>query len=191
MLGLASIYRRETMPQRTERDFWVEMSVREIWTQCHFAELAYMNLDSKARANIDAVFSSIHSFLSHCAMVSKLLRAKADSVTIEDVLKVSTTSKIHDRSFRNHLEHYDKRLKTWIKEKGLNAGIGTYNIGPKSMLPSGVVFVSHYDPTSTTFTFVDEDINLRDLHTEIGEIKKVADAWVKNLRSAQRSGTSI
>jgi hypothetical protein len=126
------------MAQKTEKDFWVEMSVREIQTQCHFAQLAYRNLDPKA--NSDAVFSSIHSFLTHCAMVSKLLRAKADSLTIEDVLKVSTTLKIHDRSFRNHLEHYDERLQKWIKEKGPNAMIANHNIGPKSMLPSKALF---------------------------------------------------
>lgn len=121
------------MAARTEQDFWVEMSIREIWTQCHFAELAYKNLDAKSITGTDAFFSSIHSFLSHCATVSKLLEADGDSLTIEDVLKVPPTSIIHARTARNHLEHYDDRLKKWIRKKGLNTAIGTYNVGPQSM----------------------------------------------------------
>jgi len=67
------------MPTKTEKDLWVEMSIREIWTQAHFAEIAFSHVDPKAASNNDAVFSSIHSFLSHCAMVSKMLSAKYDN----------------------------------------------------------------------------------------------------------------
>jgi hypothetical protein len=152
------------MSQRTEKDFWIEMSIREIWTQCHFAERAFANLDAKAVSNTDVVFSSIHSFLSHSAMVSKLLRARDEVATIGDVLGISSSSDIHNRTFRNHLEHYDERLKNWIQEKGTNKAIGTYNIGPKPALQvPNIVFVGHYDPATTTFTFVDEDLDLKNL----------------------------
>jgi hypothetical protein len=60
---------------RTEKDFWIEMSIREIWTQCHFAEIAFKNINTKAPYGTDPVFSSIHSFLSHCSNVSKMLKA--------------------------------------------------------------------------------------------------------------------
>jgi hypothetical protein len=175
------------VPQRTEKDVWIEMSIREIWTQCHFAERAFSNLDPKAAANSDIVFSSIHSFLSHCAMVSKLLKAKEQSLRIGAVLNIPVSSKIHKREFRNHLEHYDERLKTWIRQKGVNRSIGTYNIGPKSSLGiPNIVFVSHYDPTTSTFTFVDEDLELRELHQEILQTKSIADSWVKEVESGIR-----
>ena len=175
-------------PQRTEKDFWIEMSVREIWTQAHFAELAYKNLDPKAKANSDAVFSSIHSFLSHCAIISKLLKSSGEGARIADVLGIDDSSPIHNRTFRNHLEHYDERLKKWIQEKGLNASIGTYNVGPKSAINVGnFVYVSHYDPKTTTFTFVDEDLDLGPLIVEVEKIKRTADSWVQEVEARKKT----
>ena len=52
------------MMARTEKDLWVEMSIREISTQARFAGIAYSQLDPKARVNNDAIFSSIHSIRS-------------------------------------------------------------------------------------------------------------------------------
>ncbi len=175
------------MTQRTEKDFWIEMSIREIWTQCHFAEFAFNNLAPKAQANSDVVFSSIHSFLSHCAIVSKLLKAEAESVSIGEVVGVSASSVIHNRTFRNHLEHYDERLKPWIRQKGIDAMIGTYNIGPKSAfnIPN-MVFVSHYDPTDMKFTFVDEDLDLGELHQEIQTVTTTVNTWVQEVESGAR-----
>jgi hypothetical protein len=172
---------------KTEKDFWIEMSIREIWTQCHFAERAFSNIYPKASTNTDIVFSSIHSFLSHAAKVSKLLKATWESARIGEVLGVSEASAIHNRKFRNHLEHYHERLKQWIREKGVNANIGTYNIGPKSMIGApNMFFVNHYDPASQTFTFVDEDLDLGELLKEIKTIKKAAGTWVNEVESGAR-----
>lgn len=175
------------MTSKTEKDFWIEMSIREIWTQTHFAEIAYGNLEPKAIRGTDAVFSSIHSFLSHCANVSKMLVAndgETPSKAIGDVLEVSRNSDIHNRKFRNHLEHYDERLKEWIRDKGINANIGTYNIGTKSMIQiPNMIFVSHYDPTNHIFTFVNEDFDLGVLHNEAVRIKALADNWIKKAQS--------
>ena len=174
------------MPAKTGKDLWFEMSVREAWTQAHFAGIAYANIDPKARNGVDAVFSSIHSFLSHCAMVSKMLKAAPEDTTpsksVGDVLGISESSVIHQRTFRNNLEHYDERLKAWIKRLGANITIGTYNIGPKSAFQvPNMVFVSHYDPTTNTFTFINEEFNLLALYNEVERIKGIADIWVKNM----------
>lgn len=200
------------MVNRTEKDFWIEMSVREIWTQAHFAEIAYGNLDPKAIKGTDAVFSSIHSFLSHCANVSRMLKAtdrsvrnrflkifdkifirfrlQPQSVVIGNILGISNNSIIHNRRFRNHLEHYDERLKKWIRDKGINANIGTYNIGPKSVFQiPNMIFVSHYDPTNSTFTFVNEDFDLGVLYNEVKRIKCLADDWVKKIESGGNQST--
>ncbi len=118
-------------------------------------------------------------------MVSKLLKSCDEKLTsIGDILKISESSVIHNRKFRNNLEHYDERLKSWIREKGINANIGTYNIGPKSMIRiPNMVFVSHYDHTNTNFTFVNEDFNLNQLFEEMQRIKELADNWVKQVES--------
>ena len=163
------------------------MSIREIWTQCHFALIAYANIDKKAASPTDQAFSSIHSFLSHAANVSKLLKGKSDSgKTIGQVLNVDNKSVIHEREFRNHLEHYDERLKRWIGRYEDGAEINTYNIGPKSAFTSrDRILVSHYDPETKTFTFVDEDFRLDILAEEAKAIKAKADAWVSDMESGR------
>lgn len=173
------------MPIKTEKDLWVEMSIREIWTQAHFAEIAYLHIDPKATNNTDAVFSSIHSFLSHCAMVSKMLKATDEEIpptSIGNVLGISDMSLIHQRKFRNNLEHYDKELKKWIKQYGVNANIGTYNIGHKSAIKiSNLIHVGNYDPDSQIFTFVNDDFDLAGMAVEVQRIKSVANNWVKDM----------
>ena len=172
---------------RTLRDLWIEMSIREISTQSQFALLAWTNLDAKAVASNDVAFSSAHSFLSHAANVSKLLRAEAiddanDKDEVGRRLGIPTTSIIHDRELRNHLEHYDERLRKWISLKGVSANIGMYNLGPKSAISGTLVFVTHYDPNTRIFTFVDKDFKLNTIAAEIMTIQSAADDWVAKRR---------
>ncbi len=145
------------MNSKTEKDLWVEMSILEISTQARFAEIAYSFIDPKAANSLDVVFSSIHSFLSHCAMVSKMLKAKDDenpAKCIGDVLGITHASIIHKRKFRNRLEHYDERLKKWIRRFAAGANMGAYNIGHKSAIQMpNMIFVSHYDPGGKIFYF--------------------------------------
>jgi hypothetical protein len=166
-----------------EKNLWIEMSIREISTQAHFAEISYSHIDPKAEAGTDLVFSSIHSFLSHCAMVSKMLAAKDEddpAMSIGHILGISNTSLIHERQFRNNLEHYDERLKEWIRQHGVNSIIGTYNIGLRKMIQvPNMVFVSHYDPYTKMFTFVNEDFDLGALFNEVSRIKCLTDEWVE------------
>lgn len=169
---------------RLPRDFWIEMSIREIWTQAHFSDIAFNNLSNKM--DTDVAFSSIHSFLSHCGMVSKMLQA-TDGVsgeTIGDILGIQSDSLIHRRKFRNHLEHYDERLKSWIQTFGPDTNIGTYNIGPKEAFNiPGMLYISHYDPHTNQFTFINEDFNLTEMHQEVLRIMNIADLWTtKNTR---------
>ena len=173
--------------EKTLRDYWIEMSIREISTQAKFAGLAFQNLDPKAIQGPDAVFSSIHSFLSHCTMISKMLKAcevVPDTNNIEQILGIDEHSVIHNRVFRNHLEHYDDRLRRWIGRFAEGTNVGTYNIGPKNAIQvSNFIFVSHYDPTAYTFTFIDEDFDLMALSIEASRIKAAADQWVTSLQS--------
>ena len=177
------------MPNKTAKDLWVEMSIREISTQAHFAEIAYSHIDPKAINGDDAVFSSIHSFLSHCAMISKMLAATDNGNPpkfIGGVLGIADTSIVHKRVFRNHLEHYDDRLKKWINKFGVNSNIGTYNIGPKTAIQiPNLVFVSHYDPSKGVFTFVNDDFDLTVMANEVQKIKQIADQWVKDMERAK------
>jgi len=173
------------MIKKTKKDLWVEMSIREVITQAHFAEISYSHIDQKAANINDAVFSSIHSFLSHCAMISKMLKANDRESFVKSigfVLGISDDSIIHQRRFRNHLEHFDQRMQRWIGKFATGANIGTYNIGPKSAIQiSNMIFVSHYDPNNHTFTFVDEDFDLSALYVEVQKIESIANNWIKKM----------
>jgi len=163
----------------------VEMGIREIWSQCRYAEIAYQNIQDKSQADVAVTFSSIHSFLSHCALVSKLLWSKAlsknsSNKTLADILLVDGSSKVAERIFRDKLEHYDQYLKKWIDENGPNIGVLDNNIGPKNFFNvSHAIRVRHYDPTTCIYTLIDEDLNLQDMYLEIIDIKEKADQWVK------------
>lgn len=195
------------MPQKTEKDYWIEMSVREIWTQARFAERAYGNIDPKAESGNDAVFSSIHSFLGHCAMISKMLKSydrktpqnlvevyldklfvflgvRKKVISIGEILNIENSSIIHNRRFRNHLEHYDERLRSWIKRFAAGANIGTYNIGPRASFNiANMILVSHYDPGTHIFTFLDKNFNLSELFNESQHIMTLADTWVNKIEN--------
>jgi hypothetical protein len=166
----------------TEKELWIEMSIREISTQAHFAEISFHHISPKAEVGTDLVFSSIHSFLSHCTVVSKMLKARDDSdseTSIGGILGISEESAIHKREFRNNLEHYDERLKRWIRQHGADVNIGTYNIGPREEFDRrNILCVSHFDPSTKMFTFVNEDFDLQALFNEVSRIKHVADVWV-------------
>jgi len=171
---------------------WLEASIREISTQAHFADIAHRNINKKSASQFDTAFTSIHSFLSHCAMVSKMLKGEyrveysnyTKVITMGKVLGIPKSSVIHNRKFRNYLEHYDTEIQKWVN-KHHNDNIGTYNIGPKAAF-NGIVYISHYDPTSDTYTFVNKDLGLAPLHKETLNIKKLADGWV-----AQQQGRPI
>jgi hypothetical protein len=191
------VYTRRVLLDDTNespKNLWISMSMLEISNQARFAELAFKNIDLKAKHGTDAVFSSIHSFLSHCAMISKLLKAadlSAPPRSIGDVLGVERSSLIHDREFRNNLEHYDERLKSWIGRFGTNVTIETLKIGPKSVaLAPSVLLVSHYDPSSNTFTFVNEDFDLTALHKEAQRIGLIAASWTKSASTRGAARTS-
>lgn len=177
------------------------MSIREISTQAKFAGIMYSYLQKPHQASNDIIFIAIHSFLSHCAMVSKMLKAteqrnnilsrwwhrffvQKDVFSIGVVLGVDKKSLIHKRKFRNHLEHYDERLKGWIGKYGPDTNIGTYNIGSRLAFQiNNIVFVSHYDPRTMHFTFVNEDFDLAVLNQEVLRIKMLADQWVKKIEN--------
>ena len=173
-------------------DLLIEMAIREISTQCTFAEVAYKNVIKKGSSSSGLVFTSIHSFLTHCANVSKFLWSEELAKNIEknkiaEILDVPDSLEIKKRSFRNKLEHYDEHLQKWVKKKKPNTLILDYNMGPKNniKISGNSIMVRHYDPQNAIFTLLDKDIDLSEIHQEVQEIKLKADVWV---RSARRGG---
>jgi archaellum biogenesis protein FlaJ (TadC family) len=48
-----------------------------------------------------------------------------------------------------------------------------------------MLLVSHYDPNSRVFTFVNEDFDLGAMSKELSRIKGLADEWVKGMEDGR------
>jgi hypothetical protein len=166
--------------------FWIDLSIREIFSQARYADLAYSDVVRKAELLEDGLFSSIQAFLSHCAMISKMLKRrynKLEGRSIGDMLGISDNSFIHRRQFRDYLEHYDEKLLCWIKQlhqigfpyldgTRQNNAIGDQNI----------THIRNYDRATCTLTLVGEDFDLSAMHAEATRIKEIADRWIESQR---------
>ncbi len=64
------------------------------------------------------VWCSIQSILIAAGNVSKILwpakKHRIRGERLRQILKVSQTSLLSDRKFRNHFEHYDERIEDWF-----------------------------------------------------------------------------
>lgn len=166
------------------RNLVQKMSVREVLSQAQYAEVAYGNVRVKGTSNTIVTFSSIHSFLTHAGMLSKLLWSKklkdpSTGKILAKTLNLPDDLKIKDRRFRNILEHYDEYLKEWVDNKGGRVTIMDNCIGPKNAvhIPNSL-WVRHYEPGTNIFTLLDTDLNLEELHKEVVLIIDKAIGWL-------------
>lgn len=169
------------------RSLLTEMTIREVSTQCTFAIKAYDNINAKA-GNTDVVFSSIHSFLSHCRNIWRLLEntklsQDVQPKTIRELLSVSKSSPLGNTGLRNMLEHYDKELYKWIKGMAGTSLIRDFNVFPNDTItaPDGSVWLRHYDPDKDEFSMLGTALRLGPMAEESKRIRQQADTWVKSL----------
>ena len=93
--------------------------VREAIHQLEYAKHSYAEFKKAEHLNDTfSVFYNIHHFIIHITNVNKLFDPKV-SASREAVLKGKVDLADLDlkliRRLRNHLEHFDERLDTWIK----------------------------------------------------------------------------
>lgn len=164
--------------------FLPEFTIREIFSQCTFAIKAHQNIDIKA-GSTDVVYSSIHSFLSHCRnvwmlLVNKNLAEEIHPRTIMQLLGVNEATPLSNTKLRNMLEHYDERLYKWIKAGAEGAFVLDSNVGSKQALgvPENSVRVRHYDFATDTFSMLNNDLPLQPMLGEAMRVRKSADAWL-------------
>lgn len=166
----------------------IKTGIGEVLNQCRYAEIAYKNGNDFSNTSVETIFYSLHSFLTHCAMVSKILWSKDLEKNIEnkllaDILLIPETSKIKSRHFRNILEHYDEYLKKAMDVKGPNFNFVDNNIGNKNSIiyeQAKTIRMRHYDPATKIYTLIDEDINLDQMYRDILSIKEKTEQWLKN-----------
>ncbi len=166
-----------------------QFAVMEVGNQCMFADTAFSNITIKGEGEILLTFSSIHSFLTHCANISKILWSKKNKkkpdATLQEVigqpvadrLRIGGSSPIKKMWYRDGLDHYDERIVTWVRDaldrrkNEKEIPIIELAVGKKNI--EGAFYLRHYDPDSKIFTLMGKECNLNALHEEIIRIAKI------------------
>ncbi len=141
--------------------------------QIEFAEQSWSAfIDAEEREAVKEIFLHLQHFLSHAAMVDKILDPKAASERGQ-ILKGHVDLKDLDlkifRRLRNHLEHFDERLDKWVSNYDgypffdMNLVTGTKGFPEKAFLRA---LDSH------TYKFHGESYDLNQLHATLLEIKQ-------------------
>lgn len=167
----------------------LKLFIEEIGRQCSFALIAYNNIHNalQIRDKTEPLFFFVHAFLSHAALVSKLLWPSKPTLIIargkllRKELKVRNGRQVKRLKFRNHLEHYDDRLEEWALESK-SRNIVDMNIMPRTAI-TGLekkAFHRNLDPTGKEFYFRDEDYNLSCVARELKNIEIAAQNWLNN-----------
>ncbi|MFA5107688.1 MAG: hypothetical protein WC497_05185 [Patescibacteria group bacterium] len=160
------------------------MGIEEVLNQTQYAIVAYNNINFKGKINNNIIFSSIHSYLTHCSMISKLLWSSelsnnVLSKSLATILGISEDINLKSYKFRNILEHYDEYLKEWIDRKIIGINILDKNIGSKTAINiNNVVWIRHFDPSTKIFTLLDEDLDLKTYYKEVLMINNKAQKYL-------------
>ena len=99
-------------------DKW-QIYIQEALTQIQFAKsswVAFLELEGRKGKVLD-VFLHLQHFLTHAAIVDKILDPKKDSERYRVMSGHVDLSRIDLKPFRrlrNHLEHFDERLDKWV-----------------------------------------------------------------------------
>lgn len=156
---------------------------------------------NNGRVDVDGlnkeIFRTIHSFLTHACIVSRLIwppvadqncfcaKPKAEGRIckvcmarlrrdkLHEALEIPETHILQDRELRNHLEHFDERLDEWVRDS-VNQSISIDNIGPGSAIPKldNIDTMRGYDPYSGEYCFRGELYSMQNILEGIIDILK-------------------
>lgn len=150
--------------------------IREIVMQSKFAEKAADQL-AKSSDSVE-IWGSIQSILVAVANVSKILwparkQYMARGKQLRELLGVEDDSLLSNRTFRNHLEHYDERIEYWFASNNsavyMDSRIDPFEPTPLS-LPQ--LFHRSYNPASRTLSFRNESIDLSAVLAALAEVRE-------------------
>ena len=148
-----------------------QVYTREARTQLDFAErswIAFINAES--RGGVINVFLHLQHFLSHAAIVDKILDPKPGSdryKILSNHIDLTGLDLKPFRRLRNHLEHFDERLDKWVSEFhgntffDMNLVTGTKGFPKKAFLRALDAHI---------FKFHGEDYDLDQLHDTLAAI---------------------
>ena len=162
----------------------IELFCMEIKKQCSFSITAFKDIDIYLKkSDVERVWYSIHAFLTATANISKIFwpnqrdgREKS-AEELRKYLNIDNTSAFHNRTLRNHFEHFDDRLEQWAlsnKTPFIDSNISGINqplIGNSNNRES----VRFYDPKTHIVYFMGEKYELLPIYKEVCELHKKTD----------------
>lgn len=173
--------------------YLLRLYVSEIKLQCEFAMYAYEKmLEAIKRGDVFNSFFHAHAFLDHVANVSKIIWPKSPDGSLRDPdrtrailnalgikeLQPAEFKIIEKRTLRNHLEHFDDRLRDWYEESKRHNFVDM-NIIPKSAIRGiePVDFFRNIDPNTLIFYFQGKEYNLNEICQKIVKLRELAKKW--------------
>ncbi len=127
-------------------------------------------------------FGLLHNLLIHAGIVSRMLwppAGKAPRVRrareLREMLGVDDAHPLAKRDLRNHLEHYDERLDSWVKESERHNFVDRW-IGPRAGI-QGVDdkdILRLFDPVANLFIFRGESFAIQGLVDGLDDIRERA-----------------
>lgn len=173
------------------QQFNEQVYLSELLQQCCYAELSHRDLQRAIAArNLFAVFHATHGMLTHLSAISRLLwppkSSGAQSLARGDYLRktieIADAHPLHDRTLRNHLEHFDERLDEFLVARGTGNMIDNIvgsprAIGGSSFKDSDVLRA--YDPSTGEMWFRGERFELGELYASMDTVKKRASERLK------------
>ncbi|WP_156383956.1 hypothetical protein [Methylobacterium sp. Leaf456] len=185
--------------------------VEEILIQCALAEQHYGAV-SALLADFDTrqsryVWAHIHAFLTHMAMVSKMVSspnahrsptARARGEALVSALNIDSSSVIFDRNARNNVEHLDERLDLWIEsdshtllEVVLDNRSAFDFMTESRPMPGSTAFVRRVLIQDAMIFITQgrsgfEEIDLKAAASEISDLKSRANAFLTGDTSVER-----
>jgi hypothetical protein len=139
-------------------------------------EIALETLDN------ERVWFDTQAILVAAAIVSRILfpakkDAQARGVELRQATGTGDGSALADRKLRNHIEHFDERLDTWVAQS--SGWFIDANISPGSasqlVRPSaeGASALRHFDSEAIAIEFRDERYELKPLLEEMARVCRV------------------
>lgn len=153
----------------------------EVARQCGFALLAANDLQVGLNSmNLERVWFSIQALLGSAGNVSKLLwppkaHNKLRGHALRHSLGVTGPSPLEPRTFRNHFEHFDERLESWVGSSKRH-NIADSNIGPDGMIVGLDIgdYLRNFNPNNYCLSFRGDSYNLNPIIFELQQLHQRA-----------------
>lgn len=181
--------------------FFERQYLMEADRQCRHALRAISAVNSALDGPLDAeaLFFHLHAFLVHVAAVSRLfwpgssrrsdtgVRAKARGEDLRRRLKLKEQHPVASRDLRNHLEHYDERVDSWVQES-THHNLSTDSVGPISVFSGPTMsardVLRHYDRDARAFVFRGEEFPLQPIVDGLLDMRERIAQRVRGLGAA-------